>query len=56
MPCPLMSLNRVPPNCKFVVDDVEDLWVYHEKFDYIHSRLMAGAIADWPAFFRQSYE
>lgn len=46
----------VPPNLKFVVDDAEDLWLYPDKFDYIHARLMAGCFADWPNFFRQAYE
>lgn len=46
----------IPPNLKFVVDDAEDLWVYHHKFDYIHGRLMAGCFGDWPHFFRQAYE
>ncbi|KAK5174002.1 uncharacterized protein LTR77_001081 [Saxophila tyrrhenica] len=48
--------QMVPPNCKFIIDDAEDLWVYPEKFDYVHARLMAGCFADWPAFFRQAYE
>lgn len=48
--------DRVPPNLNFVVDDAEDDWVYHEKFDYIHARLLAGCFADWPKFFRQAYE
>jgi hypothetical protein len=52
----LTRTYRVPPNCKFLVDDAEDLWVYPEKFDYIHLRLMAGCFADWPNFFRQAYE
>ncbi|QIW99452.1 hypothetical protein AMS68_004970 [Peltaster fructicola] len=46
----------IPPNLKFVIDDAEDLWVYHNKFDYIHARLMAGSFADWPNFFRQAFE
>ncbi|KAK3707532.1 hypothetical protein LTR37_012027 [Vermiconidia calcicola] len=48
--------NLVPPNVKFVVDDAEDMWVYQDKFDYIHFRLMAGCFADWPKVFRQAYE
>ena len=48
--------RRVPPNLKFVIDDAEDLWVYEDKFDYIHLCLMAGTIADWPNFFRQAFE
>ncbi|RDW57070.1 hypothetical protein BP6252_13885 [Coleophoma cylindrospora] len=30
----------LPPNCTFEVEDVEDEWVYNQKFDYIHGRLM----------------
>jgi SAM-dependent methyltransferase len=28
----------VPPNCSFVVDNIEDEWIFREPFDYIHSR------------------
>ena len=48
--------DSVPPNLKFVVDDAEDLWIYEDKFDFIHLRLMAGCFADWPNLFRQAYE
>jgi len=30
----------LPPNCQFIVDNVEDEWVYNEPFDYIHSRML----------------
>ena len=46
----------MPPNLKFVIDDAEDMWIYPDKFDFIHARLMAGCFADWPNFFRQAYE
>lgn len=46
----------VPQNVKFEVDDVESRWVYPSKFDYIHSRFMAGSIADWPGLVKQCYE
>ncbi|KAK4624293.1 Methyltransferase pytC [Fulvia fulva] len=46
----------VPPNVKFVVDDAEDLWLYDEKFDFVHVRLMSGCFSDWPNFIRQAYE
>ncbi|GIZ44753.1 hypothetical protein CKM354_000794300 [Cercospora kikuchii] len=46
----------VPPNIKFIVDDAEDQWLYDEKFDFIHARLMSGCFADWPAFIRQAYD
>ncbi len=31
----------VPPNLKFVVDDLEDDWVYGSGWDYVHFRDMA---------------
>jgi hypothetical protein len=32
--------NVVPANCSFVVDNVEDEWVWNDGFDYIHSRFI----------------
>jgi len=46
----------VPPNVRFEVDDVENEWTYHQKFDYIHCRFMAFAIRDWPKLIRQCFE
>ncbi|KAJ9353458.1 S-adenosyl-L-methionine-dependent methyltransferase [Paecilomyces variotii] len=46
----------VPPNCKFIVDDVEADWTYSEKFDYIHQRNMVGSISDWDELFQQAYK
>ncbi|KAJ9653700.1 hypothetical protein H2198_007157 [Neophaeococcomyces mojaviensis] len=48
----------VPPNCHFYVDDIEADWTYseNEKFDFIHARFLAGAIADWPKLMAQSFE
>lgn len=43
----------VPRNCKFEVDDVEAPWTHARPFDYIHSRFLAGAIADWPGLIRR---
>ncbi|KAK1528915.1 uncharacterized protein CCOS01_06749 [Colletotrichum costaricense] len=40
----------VPPNVKFEVDDLEEPWTYHTKFDYIHTRVMTSSIADWKSF------
>lgn len=48
--------NMVPQNVKFEVDDIESRWMYPNKFDYIHSRFMAGSIADWPRLISQCYE
>ena len=39
----------VPPNVKFMVDDVESAWIHPENhFDYIHARHTVMAIKDWP--------
>ncbi|SMY22890.1 unnamed protein product [Zymoseptoria tritici ST99CH_1A5] len=48
--------SLVPPNLKFIIDDAEDAWLYPEKFDFIHARLMSGCFSDWPEFIRQAYE
>lgn len=46
----------VPRNVKFEVDDIESPWTHTQKFDYIHARFLAGAIADWPALIRRCYD
>ncbi|KAL7269818.1 hypothetical protein RUND412_007501 [Rhizina undulata] len=49
--------NWVPPNVKFEVDDVEEVWPYQENsFDYIHFRHLAGHIYDWPKIYRQAFK
>ncbi|RMI90957.1 hypothetical protein CDV36_016620, partial [Fusarium kuroshium] len=44
----------VPPNVKFVVDDVEMGWVEPIQYDYIYCRYLAGSIKDWPKLFKQA--
>ncbi|KAJ2904438.1 uncharacterized protein MKZ38_008111 [Zalerion maritima] len=47
----------VPPNVKFVVDDVEQDWVREDApFDYVHCRYMAGSIKDWPRLVKQIFQ
>lgn len=48
----------VPPNVKFMVDDVEDEWPWgsEHQFDFIHGRGMAGSIKDWGRLYAQCYE
>lgn len=46
----------VPPNVIFEVDDVESEWEYSRPFSFIHSRYMAGSIADWPRLMHQCYK
>lgn len=47
----------MPPNCRFMVDDIESDWPFREdeKFDYIHARSLCGAIRDWGRLFGQCY-
>lgn len=46
----------VPPNVRFIVDDVEKAWVCGEGYDFIHCRYMAGSIRDWPGLARRCFE
>ena len=52
----LTPQQRIPPNLKFEVDDVEKDWAYPCKFDYIVSRYMAASINDWPTYVKRAYE
>jgi hypothetical protein len=48
---------RVPPNCRFEIDDAEEDWVYAENsFDYIHGRDLYHSIRDWPRLIGQAYK
>lgn len=44
-----------PPNCRFLVDDVEGQWVYGQPFDFIMQRTMCGSISDWSRLFKQGF-
>lgn len=46
----------VPPNLTFEVDDVEQPWMFSNKFDFIYIRTMARAIRDWPRLYEQCFE
>ncbi|KAI9732977.1 MAG: hypothetical protein M1818_007410 [Claussenomyces sp. TS43310] len=46
----------VPPNVKFMVDDVESPWLHPpDHFDYVHSRHTVMAIRNWPKLMRNVY-
>jgi SAM-dependent methyltransferase len=45
----------IPPNCQFLVDDIEYDWTY-QTFDYIHGRFLSMGIRDWPRVFQQSFQ
>lgn len=46
----------VPPNCKFLIDDMEDDWVDDQPFDYIHGRYLACSIKNYPRLLKQCYK
>ncbi|PGH23577.1 hypothetical protein AJ80_02357 [Polytolypa hystricis UAMH7299] len=48
--------HLVPPNVRFIIDDVEQQWDDNQAYDYIHCRYIAGSIRDWPALMRQCYQ
>lgn len=47
--------EQVPPNCEFLIDDCTREWVFHDPFDFIHTRAMVAAIKDWDNLFQQAY-
>ncbi|KAM0193803.1 hypothetical protein ACHAPI_007455 [Fusarium lateritium] len=40
----------VPPNVRFIIDDIEEEWQYSSLFDYIHSRMMNSSVASWDSY------
>ncbi|KAJ5575257.1 S-adenosyl-L-methionine-dependent methyltransferase [Penicillium hetheringtonii] len=52
----MTNFDRVPPNCRFEVDDFEEPWTYSHKFDYVHGREMEGSIRDHDQLFQRIYE
>lgn len=51
-----LMTSRVPPNCRFEIDDVEEPWTYRNTFDFIHARDFLFSIRDWQALVNQCYE
>ncbi|KAL1994552.1 hypothetical protein VTN49DRAFT_2022 [Thermomyces lanuginosus] len=48
--------TMVPPNVKFLVDDIESEWVYERNpFDFIHARFLAVSIRDFGRLIKQCY-
>jgi hypothetical protein len=47
----------VPPNVRFIVDDVESPWVYPKNhFDLIHARHSAQSFKNFPKLLARAYE
>src|SRR6187402_3516055 len=47
--------HRIPTNCRFEVDDVEDEWNYSQKFDLIHGRAMVTCFKDPLAVIKSAF-
>jgi SAM-dependent methyltransferase len=48
--------SMVPPNCRFIVDDFENQWIFQKRFDFIHARILAGSVSSFPALFSKAYD
>ncbi|KAF9869852.1 hypothetical protein CkaCkLH20_12651 [Colletotrichum karsti] len=46
----------VPPNVRFIVDDVEDEWLFPNDFDFIHMRNLATWVHDLPKLLERCFE
>ncbi|ORY55836.1 S-adenosyl-L-methionine-dependent methyltransferase [Pseudomassariella vexata] len=38
--------DRHLPNCSFIREDAEDMWVFGRSFDYVHLRMMASCFSE----------
>ncbi|RDW61895.1 class I SAM-dependent methyltransferase [Aspergillus mulundensis] len=43
------------PNVSFQLDDARHEWTYHQPFDLVHLRGLAGAFSDWSVVYRQAF-
>jgi len=43
-----MEIHRVPPNVRFLVENVEEPWEDPLPYDFIQCQYMAGSIKNWP--------
>ncbi|OAA57144.1 Methyltransferase type 11 [Akanthomyces lecanii RCEF 1005] len=48
--------SYVPPNVRFIIDDVEDEWDYPSQLDFVFGRMLVGSISNWPKLMAQSYD
>lgn len=45
----------VPPNLRFIVEDMENEWEHHHPFDFIHARYLALSIRNFRALIQRCY-
>ncbi|KAK1991507.1 S-adenosyl-L-methionine-dependent methyltransferase [Colletotrichum falcatum] len=50
------AASFVPANVTFEVDDIEEPWLYSQKWNYIHSRMMTGAIRNWEKYIQRCFD
>ncbi|KAL1986789.1 hypothetical protein VTN96DRAFT_5654 [Rasamsonia emersonii] len=48
--------SMVPPNLRFLVDDIEAEWAYESPFDFIHARYLAYSIKDFKKLLKQCFK
>ncbi|KAK8039802.1 hypothetical protein PG993_008213 [Apiospora rasikravindrae] len=48
--------DYVPVNCTFYIDDATKDWSFHQRFDYIHARMLTFGITNWENFIDQAYQ
>ena len=46
----------VPPNVRFLIDDVEAEWLNGDNWDFVHLRNMIPVMKDPVALLKQAYE
>ncbi|KAI8651181.1 hypothetical protein NCS55_01361500 [Fusarium keratoplasticum] len=46
----------VPPNLKFVVDDIEDSWMLGDGYDFVHMRCISPWLKDQSTVLQQAHE
>ncbi len=46
----------VPPNCRFLVDDIEDEWTHGGGWDLVHLRCISPWLKDQPKLFQHAIE
>lgn len=52
----LIQPSTTPPNCDFVRDDIEDPWIFHEPFDFVHLRVMFSCFDNPRAVLQKIYD
>lgn len=51
----LLTRHRIPPNCRFEIDDFELQWNFSYRFDLIHMRGIEGSVKDFDQLFKQAH-